>query len=84
MHGFFFGFVLVPLLVVVGLIFLVARLFQGAFSRRESAERTDETRMIQEMYNALSRMEERVEVLETLLLEDGARGQDKEGGNDAA
>jgi len=77
MHGFFFGFVLVPLLVVGGLVFFIARMFRGAFSRREPQERVDETRMIQEIYNSLSRMEERVEVLETLLLEDGRR--EKEG-----
>lgn len=77
MHGFFFGFVLVPLLVVIGLVFLIAKMFQGAFTRREPPERVDETRMIQEIYNKLSTMEERVEVLETLLIEDGRK--DKEG-----
>jgi len=82
MSGFFVFLVLVPLLVLVGLVALIARLFQGSFSRREPQERVDETRMIQEIYNNLSRMEERVEVLETLLLEDARR--DKEGGHGPA
>lgn len=79
-HSFFVGFVLVPLMVVVGFVILIAKLFQGAFSRRQPQEQVDETRMIQEIYNKLSGMEERVEVLETLLIEDGKR--DKEASDD--
>lgn len=79
MHGFFFIFFVVPLLVVVGLIALIAKLFQGSVSRREPQERVDETRMIQEIYNKLSSMEGRVEVLETLLIEDSRR--EKDGGH---
>ncbi len=79
MHGMFALFILIPLLVLAGIIALVARLFQGSLARRQPQEREDETRMIQEIYNKLSRMEERVDVLETLLLEDARR--DREDGH---
>jgi phage shock protein B len=66
-------FILVPLLVLAGIVALVARLFRGSLSRRQPPEMEDETRMIQEIYTKLSRMEERVDVLETLLLEESRR-----------
>ncbi|WP_461209187.1 hypothetical protein [Desulfocurvus sp. DL9XJH121] len=77
MGHFFVGFIIVPLLIVVGVVFLLARLFSGAFTRREPEERVDETRMIQEIYHKLSAMEDRVEVLETLLVEGGGKAKDK-------
>lgn len=80
MHSFFFGFVLLPLLVVVGFVFLIARMFSGSLSRGKTEEQIDETRMIQEIYTKMSRMEERVEVLETLLIEGSGK---EEGGKDA-
>ena len=53
MGHFMVGFILVPLFIVVGVVFLLARLFSGAFtSRREPEERVDETRMIQEIYTS--------------------------------
>ncbi|MBU1002192.1 MAG: hypothetical protein KKE73_06685 [Proteobacteria bacterium] len=76
MGHFFVGFVLVPLLIVVGAVFLLARLFSGAFSRSEPEAKVDETRMIQEIYTNLSRMEDRVDVLETLLFEAGRKGKE--------
>lgn len=77
MGHFVVGFVLLPLLIVVGAVFLLARVFSGAFVRREPEERVDETRMIQEIYHKLSAMEDRVEVLETLLHEGGGKDGDE-------
>jgi len=77
MGHFFAGFILLPLLIVVGVIFLLARLFSGAFTRSEPEEKVDETRMIQEIYTKLSRMEERVDVLETLLFDAGKKPGEK-------
>lgn len=53
------------LLLVGAVIFGMFKLFSR--SGREGTE--DETRMIQEMYQGLVRMEERIEALETILLE---------------
>ena len=60
-------FVVLPLAVVAGVVWLVARLIRGI--RRQDDEVVDEARMVQEMYQAMSRLEDRVEVLETLLLD---------------
>lgn len=78
MGHFFAGFILLPLLIVVGAVFLLARLFSGVFTRREPEEKVDETRMVQEVYTQLSRMEQRIDVLETLLLETGAKDKQDE------
>ena len=41
----------------------------GGLSRKEKQARSEETQMIQDIYHGLSRMEERVEALETILIE---------------
>ncbi len=66
---FFFGvwFLVLPVALIAGVIYLVCKIFRGSPGDRE--ERMDEARMIQEIYQGLSRMERRVETLETLLLE---------------
>ncbi|NJB67842.1 phage shock protein B [Desulfobaculum xiamenense] len=75
MHHFGIWFILLPLAVVVGIVFLVAKMFSGIFSRSEPQERVDETRMIQEMYSSMNRLEERMDVLETLLFEQEKRDE---------
>jgi len=72
MHGLGFAliwFIIIPLAVIMGTMLLGGRVVAGLFSRRQREESADETRMVQEMYQTLSRLEERVEVLETLLLD---------------
>ncbi len=66
-HMVTFIFILMTggLLLVGAVIFGIIKLFSR--SAREGTE--DEARMIQEMYQGLVRMEERVEALETILLE---------------
>jgi phage shock protein B len=68
--GHFFGFVFLFLLLGLGLLGAVlagiVRLLRGEPRRAESQE---ETRIIQEMYNTMNRLEERVESLETILIE---------------
>ena len=41
----------------------------GGFSKKDKEARTQETQMIQDIYYGLSKMEERVEALETILIE---------------
>ncbi|MGE4506941.1 MAG: hypothetical protein AB7D51_16465 [Desulfovibrionaceae bacterium] len=68
--GHFFGFIFLFLLLGLGLLGAVlagiVRLLRGEPRRAESQE---ETRIIQEMYNTMNRLEERVESLETILIE---------------
>ncbi|MCF6246086.1 MAG: phage shock protein B [Desulfobacula sp.] len=41
----------------------------GGISKKDKQAQTDETQMIQDIYHGLSKMEERVEALETILIE---------------
>jgi phage shock protein B len=62
--------VMIPLVAVLGGIFLAALLILRGGSRRGDGElKAEETRLIQDIYHGLIKMEERVEALETLLLE---------------
>jgi phage shock protein B len=58
------------ILATIGLIVGIFRAVRtGGFSQEERQARNDEARMIQDMFNSLSKMEERVEALETILIE---------------
>ncbi len=61
----FGSFVLIPA-VIGGTILLSIKLLKGGASRKDQA---DDSKIIQEIYQGLSRMEERVEALETILLD---------------
>jgi len=61
----FGSFVLIPA-VIGGTILMSIRLLKGGASRKDHAE---DSKIIQEIYQGLSRMEERVEALETILLD---------------
>lgn len=61
----FGSFVLIPL-VIGGTIVLSIKLLKGGASRKDQAE---DSKLIQEIYLGLSRMEKRVEALETILLD---------------
>ena len=64
---------LIPLTAVVGVIFLVAlKIWKG--DGRSNTSNVEEARLIQDIYHGLLKMEERIEALETLLLE---RDRDK-------
>ena len=72
MHGLGFAliwFIIIPVAVIMGTLILGGRVLSGLFSRTKREESADEARMVQEMYQAMSRLEDRVEVLETLLLD---------------
>ncbi len=61
-----FGSILLALAIIPGAILLAIRFFRGNQSADDQAE---EAKMIQEIYNALARMEDRVEALEAILLD---------------
>ncbi len=65
-----FGSILFALAIIPGAILLAIKFFRGGQS---AGDQTEETKMIQEIYTALSRMEERVEALETILLDQEGR-----------
>jgi phage shock protein B len=70
-------FQIIELALIVGLVALIAlgtflliaiRMLQGG-SRKKREARDEETQMIQEIYQGLRRMEQRVEALETILVD---------------
>ena len=61
----FGSLVLIPV-IIGGTIVLSIRILKGGASRKDQAE---DSRIIQEIYQGLSRMESRVEALETILLD---------------
>lgn len=54
---------------ICGTILFAIKLRHGGISARSREAQGEETRMIQEIYQGLSRMEARVEALETILME---------------
>ena len=65
-----------PFVAVVGVIVLkVLKVVTGSPPRGGQQMQAEEARLMQQLYQGLSRMEDRIEALETLLLErDGKEG----------
>jgi len=60
----------VLLLAIIGSTILMAiKILKGGLSRKGQKYQAEEARMIQEIYQGLSRMEQRVEALETIILD---------------
>jgi len=53
-------------LIIIGIIRAAKT---GGISKKEKQIHADETKMIQDIFNGLSKMEERIEALETILIE---------------
>lgn len=64
-----FGSIIIALTVISGTILMVMRLKHGGISRKDREGLSDEAKMIQEIYHGIRKMEERVNVLETLLMD---------------
>jgi len=73
MHGGIFLILLIfglPLVIVAG-FFLIwgLKIITGGPPQKREKDQADETKLIQELYQGLSKMEERIEALETILLD---------------
>jgi hypothetical protein len=64
-----FGGIVLALAIVGSTILMAIKILKGGLSRKGQRFQAAEARMIQEMYRGLSRMEERVEALETIILD---------------
>jgi phage shock protein B len=64
-----FGSGVLIVTVVAGTLLMAIKLIKGGVSRGKQQQQAEETRMIQEIYQGLSQMEERIEALETILLD---------------
>lgn len=68
-----FGSIVLALAVVCGTILTAMKLRHGGISHKDRQKQTDEARMIQDIYNGLLKMENRVEALETILMDQQER-----------
>lgn len=64
-----FGGTVLALAIIGSTILMAIKIIKGGISPKGRRSDTEEARIIQEIYEGLNRMESRVEVLETLLLE---------------
>jgi phage shock protein B len=64
-----FGSLVIALAIIPVTILFAIRIFKGRVSGKNQALADEETKMIQEIYHCLEKMEARVEALETLLIE---------------
>jgi len=64
-----FGGLIIALAIIASTILGSIRIIRGGVSRKSRKLEADEAGMIQELYQGLSKMESRVEALETLLLD---------------
>ena len=79
MHGVMivsvvFGGIVLALAIIGSTILMAIKIIKGGLSPSGQKSQADETKMIQEIYDGLSRMEERVEALETILLDRERKG----------
>jgi hypothetical protein len=74
-----FGSLVLILGTICGTILFAIKIRHGGLSSRSREAQGEETRMIQEIYQGLSRMEARVEALETILMEHQERSQKNNG-----
>jgi phage shock protein B len=70
-----FGGIVLALAIIGSTILMAIKILRGGLSRKGQKFETEEARMIQEIYEGLSRMEERVEALETIILD--SKGKDR-------
>ena len=74
MHGalmlaIIFGGIVLGLAIIGSTILIGIKILKGGVSRTDQQSQAGEAKMIQEIYQGLSRMEERVEALETIILD---------------
>ena len=72
-----FAGLVISLAVVGGTILMSIKLRHGGLSRKDRQGQADEAETIQEIYSGLSKMEKRIDALETILMDRQEREQEK-------
>ena len=70
-----FGSLIIAITVISGTILMGMRLKHGDISQKDREELSDEAKMIQELYHGIRKMEERVDALETILMDQKKKGE---------
>ena len=68
-----FGSIIIAVTVISSSILMGMRLKHGDISRKNREELSDEAKLIQEIYHGMQKMEERVDALETILMDQKKR-----------
>ncbi len=63
------GGIILALAIIGSTVLMAIKILKGELSRKGQRLQSEEARMIQEIYQGLSRMQERVEALETIILD---------------
>lgn len=71
-----FGGSVLALAIIGGTILMAIKILKGGLSRAGQRAQNEEAKMVQEIYQGLSGMEQRVEALETIILD--RTGKDRE------
>jgi phage shock protein B len=67
----------IPIIAIIGGVFLSAlKILKGESGRKAKTNDAEEARMIQDIYHGLTKMEQRVEALETLLMDKQRKGNE--------
>ena len=72
-----FGSIVLALAVIGSTILMGLKILKGGVSQKGQKSQSDEAKIIQEIYQGLARMEDRVESLETILLERERSGKEQ-------
>ena len=70
-----FGGTVLCLAIIGSTILMAIKILKGGVTRKGQQTQTDEAKIIQEIYQGLSKMEQRVEALETIILDRKERSQ---------
>lgn len=63
------GGIILALVIIGSTILMAIKMLKGGLSRKGQKLESEESRIIQEIYQGLSKMEKRVEALETIILD---------------
>jgi sensor histidine kinase YesM len=72
-----FASIVLVIAIISTTILTAIRLRRGGLSDKEKKEQNEEARMIQEMHNAMTTMEDRIETLEAILMDHSKPYEDK-------
>jgi len=75
--GIVFGSLIFALAIIGGTILAAIKTRHGGISRQSRKNEAEEAKMMQEIFRGLSRMEKRVEALETILMDRKEKGEEK-------
>ena len=64
-----FGGIVLALTIIGSTILMGLRILKGGISKKDKASESNESKIVQEIYQGMTRMENRVEALETIILD---------------